>query len=78
MAGVSKFDASDVTTTSAGFTRAATDTSEADSWRVGLKFIPDANTRILVNYINTDFDTAINSTTNKNEKALNVRMQYDF
>ena len=78
MAGVSKFDASDVTTTSAGFTRAATDTSEADSWRVGLKFIPDANTRILVNYINTDFGTAINSTTNKNEKALNVRMQYDF
>ena len=78
MAGVSKFDASDVTATSAGYIRSASDTSEADSWRVGLKFIPDANTRILVNYINTDFDTAINSTTNKNEKAVNVRMQYDF
>ena len=78
MAGVSGFDASDITSSSAGFSIASTDTNEADSWRVGLKFIPDAHTRFMVNYIDTDFDTPINSTNDNGEKAINIRAQYDF
>ena len=78
MAGISGFDASDVTSSSAGFSIASTDTNEADSWRVGLKFMPDANTRFILNYIDTDFETPINSTNDNSEKAINIRAQYDF
>jgi hypothetical protein len=32
----------------------------------------------MVNYIDTDFDTPINSTNDNGEKAINIRAQYDF
>ena len=81
MAGVSRFDAKDITSSSTGLRIASSDTSEADSWRLGLKFIPDPNSRIMISYINTDFDTAISTGNNSNiddEKAVNIRFQYDF
>jgi len=73
----SNFDGKDFTAVN-GYTNAA------DSYTVGLKWITDPNTRFLLNYVQTDFDTAINggytslgSTFNK-EKAVNFRAQFDF
>jgi phosphate-selective porin len=40
--------------------------------------MPDANTRFILNYIGTDFETPINSTNDNSEKAINIRAQYDF
>jgi phosphate-selective porin OprO/OprP len=89
-AGYSKFDASDITATSVGYRLATgSQTTIADTWRVGVKFIPEANTRILLNFAKTDFDTAVSvsgvssnafGTVNpvKSEKAINMRVQYDF
>ena len=89
-AGYSKFDASDITTTSSGFKIGSGNlTNVADTWRVGVKFIPEANTRILLNFVKTDFDRAVstagissgNATSGINvtsEKAINMRVQYDF
>jgi phosphate-selective porin OprO/OprP len=89
-AGYSKFDASDITLTSVGYRLATgSQTTVADTWRVGVKFIPEANTRILLNFAKTDFDTAVSvsglasnafGSVNpvKSEKAINMRVQYDF
>jgi len=89
-AGYSKFDATDITATSVGFqTGTGSQTNVADTWRVGVKFIPEANTRILLNYAKTDFDRPVSAAgitsgnaaagTNVNsEKAINMRVQYDF
>jgi len=78
----SKFDASDFTTTNAAGTGvlAAGATNEADSWTLGLKWLPNANTRFLLNYVSTDFDTpvTINGVTEDKEKALLMRAQFDF
>jgi len=74
----SSFDAADVTLATAGYTK------KADSYTVGLKWITDPNTRFLLNYINTDFDTPINggygsiARTYKSESAINFRAQFDF
>ena len=58
VAGYSKFDASDITSSTAGMQldSATANTNEADTYRLGLKFIPDPNTRIMLSYVNTDFD----------------------
>jgi phosphate-selective porin OprO/OprP len=78
----SKFDASDFTTTNATGTGilAGTATNEADSWTVGLKWLPTANSRFLLNYVDTDFETpvTVNGVTEKGEKAITMRAQYDF
>ena len=79
----SKFDASDFTTTNAvgtGVIAASTMTNKAGSYVLGLKWIPSPNTRFLVNYVQTDFDTDIvkNGETRDKEKALIMRTQYDF
>ena len=85
MAGTSKFDASDITSTSAGLKLASStgNTNEATSYRIGLKFIPDPNTRILLSYVDTDFEGENKSivksgATISDERAINLRMQYDF
>ena len=85
MAGYSKFDASDITSSSVGMqlNSATANTNEANTYRLGLKFIPDPNTRIMLSYANTDFDgenkeIAVSGSTMDNERAINIRMQYDF
>jgi phosphate-selective porin OprO/OprP len=80
----SKFDASDFVASNAtgtGVLSSSTgNTNKADSYVVGLKWIPSPNTRFLLNYVYTDFDTDItkNTETRGKEKALIMRTQYDF
>jgi phosphate-selective porin OprO/OprP len=57
--------------------------NEASSYSAGLKWIVDPNTRFLLNYINTDFDTRVNGgystvASFDSEKAINFRAQFDF
>jgi len=80
----SKFDASDfqlaaINATGTGVL-AAGQTNEADAWTVGLKWLPTANSRFLLNYVDTDFDTpvTINGVTENGEKAITMRAQFDF
>ena len=75
VAGLSAFDAKDFTATSAGLT--STGATDVDTKRIGLNFIPQQNVRLMVNYVDTDY----NGTTvagEDGEKALLFRMQYDF
>ena len=79
---VSKWDAGDFRTGTAGtgLVSAGT-TAEADALTVGLKWIPNPNTRFLLNYIRTRFDTPVNvagSTPTDHEKAVTLRAQFDF
>jgi phosphate-selective porin OprO and OprP len=71
--------ASDVQTTKAtGFT-------EADAWTVGLKFVPNAHIRFMLDYVQTDFEKRIgtaplliNGDSEDDEKALLLRTQLTF
>ena len=81
----SEFDASDIqlTSTPTALTpvlNSSSYTNKADAYTVGLKWIPDGNARFLVNYVHTDFDTAITASGKvlSKEKALMFRAQYDF
>ncbi len=90
----SKLDASDFNTpTLAGTTATAgvatkinatgaspSSTFEADAWTAGIKFIPNPNTRFMVNYIRTNFDNDIVVAGKKESKenAITVRAQYNF
>ncbi len=80
----SNFDASDFTTSNAagtGVLTANTMTNKADAMTYQVKWLPTANSRLMLNYVNTDFDTAIvaaTGDTKKKEKALMFRAQYDF
>lgn len=78
----SKFDASDFKTTNAVGTGVIANTvsNEADAWTVGLKWLPTANSRFLLNYVDTDFDTpvTVNGVTESGEKAVTFRAQFDF
>ena len=79
----SEFDASDFTTGNATGTGILSTgkVNKADSYTVGLKWIPDPNVRFLVNYVNTDYDGTLTIATGKTatkEKALIMRAQYDF
>ena len=73
----SNFDAKD-------FTAASGFTNKADSWTAGLKWITDPNTRFLLDYVTTDFNTPVTGgyttvpVNYKNEKAINFRAQFDF
>jgi len=57
-------------------------TLEADTWTIGLKWIATPNTRFLLNYVQTKFDTpiALGSTTNleDKERAITARAQWNF
>jgi phosphate-selective porin OprO/OprP len=80
---LSKWDAGDFRTGPAGTgtIAAAGTTAEADALTVGLKWIPNPNTRILLNYIRTKFDTPVNvagGTPTSQEKAVTLRAQFDF
>jgi phosphate-selective porin OprO/OprP len=91
----SQFDASDYNTAGVGQSN-GTDTAittktkgfaKADSYVVGLKFLPTANTKLMLNFIKTDFNDVIGSTTPgviinnervTGEKAINMRAQWMF
>jgi phosphate-selective porin OprO and OprP len=69
-----------ITTKAAGF-------AKAEAWTAGIKFLPTANTRLMLNYIDTDFSDVIGGATggiivnNKrvdDEQALIMRAQWMF
>jgi len=77
----SNLDADDLKT--GAITTAATQTTGADSWIVGLKWIPMPNWRFLANYVRTDYDSDVTFNTGTartfdSEEAINVRAQMDF
>lgn len=73
----SKFDAGEFPVT-------PTSTTGAEAMTVGLKWIPNTNTRVYLNYIQTDFDTPINvasgvaGATTEKEKAITMRVGLYF
>lgn len=92
----SEFDASDynsvgvgqgVGASDAAITTKAKGFAKASAWTAGVKFLPTANTRLMLNYVDTDFEDVIGGTTggviinNKrvdDEKALIMRAQWMF
>jgi phosphate-selective porin OprO/OprP len=79
--GYSIFDATDITEASAGYDITAAMANEAKSLRVGLKWIIDPNTRMMLSYVDTDFDVSGNTSTYTgidDEQAINFRAQFDF
>ncbi len=90
----SKYDASDFKSTSEGLgttvanvVTAGAGYTEADEWTVGIKFLPNANNRYMLNYVRTNFDNPYSSTVrgvsvnNKledSEHAIMLRTQIMF
>jgi phosphate-selective porin OprO and OprP len=89
----SKFDASDFNTlglrAGAGLdgqvSTGANQFTEADAWTVGLKFVPNAHIRFMLDYVQTDFEkrigtsaVTINGDSEDDEKALLLRTQLTF
>lgn len=95
----SEFDASDYNAdgldqgnTSAGvadtkITAKAQGFAKAEAWTLGLKFLPTSNTRLMLNYVSTDFSDVIGGSTGgvivnqkrvDDEKALIMRAQWMF
>jgi phosphate-selective porin OprO/OprP len=61
---------------------AASTAGEAEAWTLGAKWILNPNARLVLNYIQTEFDEptqiTINGKTDDREKAIVLRAQYDF
>ena len=79
--GYSKFDASEINQGSTGYTITNAYANEAKTWRAGLKWILDPNTRFMLAYVDTDFDVSGNTsayTGINDEQAVNFRAQFDF
>ncbi|NOS98251.1 MAG: hypothetical protein HOP25_07255, partial [Methylotenera sp.] len=91
----SQFDASDYNVAglatgaplAVGVTAGSKGFAKADSWTLGLKFLPTANTRLMLNYVDTKFKDVIGGATGglvingervDSEKALNMRAQWMF
>ncbi|MEO6023139.1 MAG: porin [Burkholderiales bacterium] len=87
----SKFDAADFQKTTAARVGSgvipATGTNKADAFTLGLKWLPNPNVRLILNYIETKFDTPITVTnsgragviaTTDKERAITLRTQIDF
>ena len=76
------FDASDFKNTNAAGTGvlSSSSTNKAKAYTLGVKWIPTPNTRFLLNYVKTDFDTPVTSNSKKadDEKAITFRAQFDF
>jgi phosphate-selective porin OprO/OprP len=55
-------------------------TTKAQAYTIGLKWLPNAYTRIQLNYVHTDFDTPIvaGGITTDKEDAITLRGQIDF
>lgn len=61
----------------------AASSNDVHSWTAGVKWIPNPNTRFMLDYIDTSFDHAItggstNAHPYDSEQALNFRAQFDF
>ncbi|HWA13233.1 MAG TPA: porin [Burkholderiales bacterium] len=68
------FDAGDFVA-NAGFT------NKADAVTVGLKWIPNTNTRVMLNYVDTSFDTPVaiaGGRTTEDEQAITMRLALYF
>lgn len=61
--------------------------AEADAWTLGIKFLPTANTRLMLNYVKTDFEEAVdgangglavNGKNEDSEDAIILRAQWMF
>lgn len=92
----SKFDASDFEATHVAGTGALVNnpsgtsdgvlvaTNEADAWTLGANWILTPNTRLIMNYVHTKFDTPITVRVNArndtfdSEDAMTLRAQFDF
>jgi len=91
----SEFDASDYDTAGVGQANGvdasvatkAKGFAKAEAWTLGLKFLPTSNTRLMLNYVATDFSDVIGGTTGgvvlnqkrvDDEKALIMRAQWMF
>jgi phosphate-selective porin OprO/OprP len=63
-------------------TPAGSTASEAEAWTLGAKWILNPNARLVLNYIQTEFDEpaelTINGKTDDREKTILLRAQYDF
>jgi len=55
-------------------------TNKADAYTAQLKWLPNAYTRFLVNYVHTRFDTpvTVNTVTTSSERAITLRAQLDY
>ena len=55
-------------------------TNKADAYTAQIKWLPNAYTRFLLNYVHTSFDTPVtsNGVSISNEKAVTLRGQFDF
>lgn len=81
----SRFDASDFTKPAAGLTNIGR-FAKADTFTVGLKFVPNNHVRFMLDYLTTDFEDGIAGTTAINingeretkERALLFRTQLSF
>jgi len=85
----SNFDASDFQRllTAAAAPGVSNPASEASAWTLGAKWILNSNARIMLNYVQTEFDNFSTAGTNAlvangkaedEERALILRTQYDF
>ena len=87
----SKFDAGDFEKTSATLIGSGviplTGANKADAITLGLKWLPNPNVRVMLNYIATKFDTPITVTSTgrsgvtaatDKERAITLRAQIDF
>ena len=87
----SKFDAGDFQKTGPTLAGSGviplTGTNKADAITLGLKWLPNPNVRLMLNYIQTKFDTPITVTstgrsgvaaTSDKERAITLRTQIDF
>lgn len=82
----SSYDASDFKlsangcVTGSGCLASSSVSNQANAWTGGAKWILNPNTRILLNYVHTSFDTPIiiNSKSSDKEDAITMRAQYDF
>ena len=79
----SKFDASDFRAgnpVGTGVLPAAS-ANQAHAWTVGLKWLPNPNSRVMLDYVMTNFTTPVTvlpAVTTSNERALTLRAQFDF
>lgn len=74
-----KFDARDWSGFN-GLTTTTASTTGADSWTAGAKWILNPNTKLMLNYVRTNFDTPITVGADQlmNEKAVMARVQWNF
>ncbi len=76
------FDAGDFNNTNPAGTGvlSSSATNKAQAYTLGMKWMPTPNTRFLLNYVKTDFDTTVTSNSKKadDEKAITFRAQFDF